>query len=461
MKKGDLYTIINFIILASLDNAALALIPAINVKVASGLGITDDSLIFLTVAIVTFVTAATSFVWGYFGDKYSRKKMLLYGSILWSVFILLSGFATNFWMLFIFQLCAGFGLGSIASVGFSIIVDFVSPQRRGLALSLWGMSQGVGSFIGYGIAIVFATSMAWNAPFIILAIIEFGFIGLFFFTTEPKRGATEEELQGQDYDFIIKKEDLRYIFNIRTNKYLIFQGLFAQVVWGALQVLPGVFTHKLLAQGVSVDPATVIGGIIAGLFQLGAIFSILFGWIGDKYHKKTLSARPIISAIGVFIGIPLFIGALLVPFQLSAVPNTSNILQIINYLLFQIVFNPLFLIVFFLAFFAAVCMSADSPNFFALVGDINLPEHRGTMFGFSNFINGLGRSIGLILIPVLVISLGPVFPDPTNWVISMVVVQLFFIPTGIFYALAAKSAPKDILNVKAKMKERADSSTKT
>ncbi len=461
MKKGDLYTIINFIILASLDNAALALIPAINVKIASGLGIIDDSTIFLTVAIVTFVTAATSFMWGYFGDKYSRKKMLLYGSMIWAIFILLSGFVINFWMLFIFQLLAGFGLGCIASVGFSIIVDFVSPQRRGLALSLWGMSQGVGSFLGYGIAILFATSISWNAPFIILAIIEFGFIGLFFFTTEPQRGATEEEIKGHEYDYIIKKEDLKIIFNIKTNKYLILQGLFAQVVWGALQTLPGVFTHKLLAQGVLEDPATIIGGVIAGLFQLGAIFSILFGWIGDKFHKKTLSARPIISAIGVFMGIPLFIGALLVPFQLAAVPNTNDTTSIIIYMLGQMVFNPLFFIVFIFAFFAAICMSADSPNFFALVGDINLPEHRGTIFGFSNFINGLGRSTGLIIIPVLVLSLEKIFPDPLNWVMSMIFVQLFFIPTGIFYALAAKTAPKDILEVKAKMKERAQASTKT
>ena len=100
-------------------------------------------------------------------------------------------------------------------------------------------------------------------------------------------------------------------------------------------------------------------------------------------------------------------------------------------------------------------MSADSPNFFALVGDVNLPEHRGTMFGFSNFIYGFGRSLGLIIVPVMVISLQYVFPDPINWIFTMVIVQLFFIPTGIFYALAARSAPNDILAIKEKLKDRA------
>ena len=36
------------------------------------------------------------------------------------------------------------GLGSVASIGFSVISDFISPRRRGLAMSLWGLSQGAG-----------------------------------------------------------------------------------------------------------------------------------------------------------------------------------------------------------------------------------------------------------------------------------------------------------------------------
>ncbi len=460
MKKREIYTICVFIILASLDNSALALLSPITIKVANGLGLSSDAFVFFIIAVMTFITACTSFIWGYYGGKYSRKRLLLWGTIIWAVAIFLSAFSPDVIIFTLFLIIASIGLGCIASVGFSVISDLISPKRRGLAMSLWGASQGLGSFIGYAIAVLFATSISWNFPFFFLGLITFGFIIAYFFTIEPQMGAKEEELQnmfkeGGIYEFKIKKEDLKVIFNIKTNRTLIFQGLFAQIVWGAFQSLPAVFTHRFLASNMNINSATLIGAILAGIFQLGAIFAIYFGHLGDKYEKKTLKARSIISALGSFIGVPFVIAALLIPLSFSNLPEEEGTLAIIMYLFGQIVFNPLFLIVFISAFIAAAALSADAANFMALVSEINLPEHRGTLFGFTNFINGVGRSIGLILMPTLVIYLGTSIPEPLNWVYSLAIIQLFFIPTGIFYALSAKYAPKDILNIRDILKTRA------
>jgi len=455
MKKQEAYTILVFIIIASLDNAALALIPAILPSVAAGVHVTPEmaSIISFAVAIVTVVTAATSFLWGYWGDKYSRKKLMLYGTIIWATFIGLTTFSQNFAQLFIFQLLAGVGLGCIASVGFSIIVDFVSPGRRGLILSLWGLSQGAGSAIGYMMAVILNVRFGWNASFWMLSLIAFGFVVAYFFTVEPERGATEEELKelfksGNTYDYKVTRNDLGYIWGIRTNRFLMFQGLFAQVGWGGIQNLPAVFIYKLLAQGVPDTPAKVIGPIIAGMFQLGGVFSIIFGWLGDKYQKRTLRSRPIISAIGVLIGIPLLIGMLMIPFQLAGVPNTDDLGIILAYMSKQLISNPLFILTFLMALLAAIFSSADSPNFFALVGDVNLPEHRGTMFGFSNFINGIGRSLGLVVLPGVQLVLVIFLPLELSWVYALIFTLLFFIPAGLCYVFTVRTAPPDIMMVK-------------
>ncbi len=463
MNKRELYTVIVFIVIASLDNAALALIPAILPSVAAGVHVPAETagIISFAVAVVTFVTAVTSFFWGYWGDKYSRKKMLLYGTIIWATFIFLTTFSQNFVQLFIFQLLAGVGLGCIASVGFSVIVDFVSPGRRGLILSLWGLSQGAGSMIGYVLAVYFNAELGWNSSFWILAVITFGFIGAYFFTVEPKRGATEEELQvlfekGEGYEYRITREDIRYILGIKTNKFLILQGLFAQVGWGGLQLLPTVFIYKLIAQGVPETPAGVIGPLIAGLFQIGGLFSVLFGWLGDKYQKKTLRARPIISAVGVLIGVPFVIGMLLIPFELQGVPDTSNFGFLMGYIAWQLVSNPLFILTFICALGAAVFSSADSPNFFAMVGDVNLPEHRGTMFGFSNFIYGIGRSIGLVILPGIQLLLVAHMPLEWSWIWALIITLTFFIPTGFCYLMTIRTVPHDIVAVKEILAKRAE-----
>lgn len=461
MKPREIYTVIVFIIIASLDNAALALIPAILPSVATGVNITPEmaGIISFAVAVVTFVTALTSFFWGYYGDKYSRKKLLLYGTIIWATFIFLTTFSQNFAQLFIFQLLAGVGLGCIASVGFSIIVDFVSPKRRGLILSLWGLSQGVGSTLGYILAVYFNATLGWNSVFWILSLITFGFVFAYFFTVEPERGRSEEELQklfqsGEVYEYKVRREDIGYILGVRTNRYLILQGLFAQVGWGGLQLLPTVFIYKLLAQGVLEAPANVIGPLIAGLFQIGGVFSILFGWLGDKYQGRTLKARPIISAIGVILGIPLVIGMLLIPFQLPSVPNTDDFGVLLGYIAGQLISNPLFILTFICALLAAIFSSADSPNFFALVGDVNLPEHRGTMFGFANFINGIGRSLGLVVLPGIQLVLILFLPLEWSWIWALIFTLLFFIPTGICYLVTIRTAPSDIITVKEILAKR-------
>ncbi|MHA1266136.1 MAG: MFS transporter [Candidatus Helarchaeota archaeon] len=463
MKRREAYTVVIFIFIASLDNAALALIPAILPSVAVGVNVSPAmaGIISFAVAVVTFVTALTSFFWGYWGDRYSRKKLLLYGTIIWVSFIFLTAFAQDFTQLFIFQLLAGVGLGCIASVGFSVIVDFVSPRRRGLILSLWGLSQGAGSFAGYFLAVYFNSLFGWNSSFIILSVITTGFIVAYFFTVEPERGATEDELQelfdqGNTYDYKISREDIRYILGVKTNRYLILQGLFAQVGWGGLQLLPTVFIYKLLAQGVPESPANVIGPIIAGMFQIGGIFSIIFGWLGDRYQQRTLKARPIISALGVLIGIPLVIGMLLIPFQLPSIPNTNDFGVLIGYVFGQLVTNPLFILTFICALGAAIFSSADSPNFFALVGDVNLPEHRGTMFGFANFVNGIGRTAGLVVLPSIQLSLVHVMPLEWSWIWGLIITLLFFLPTGLCYLMTIRTAPHDIQAVKKILAKRGE-----
>ncbi len=475
MNKREFYTVIVFIIIASLDNAAISLIPATLPSVALGVGLTQETtgLVSIAVAVVTFVTAFTSFFWGYSGDKFSRKKLMLYGTILWATCITLTTFSQNFTQLVIFQILTGIGLGCIASVGFSIIVDFVSPSNRGLVLSFWGLSQGAGVTVGYVLAVYFNTQLGWNASFWILGVITFGFIIAYFFTVEPERGATEEELQdlfseGDTYDYKITREDLRYILGIKTNRYLILQGLFAQVGWGGLILLPTVLIFKLIAQGVPSAPANVVAPLIAGFFTFGGVFSVLFGWLGDKYQKRTYKARPIISAMGVFLGIPLIIGMLFIPFQMPGIPNTNDFGTLLGYLFGQLVSNPLFFLTFLCALLAAMFSSADSPNFFALVGDVNLPEHRGTMYGFANFINGIGRAAGLVVLPSIQLLLFTPFivtspSDHTfiflqtlewSWIWALVITLLFFILTGFCYLMTIKTAPKDIQNVKDLLADR-------
>jgi MFS family permease len=469
MKKRVLFTVITFVIIASLDNTALGLMPPIMKSIAEGIGIDVDRTAFIAfiVAGIHFVTALTSFFWGYWGDKYNRKKLLIYGTLLWVFFIILSTFAQTFFQLLLLQLLAGIGLGCIAAVGFAFILDLVSPKRRGLALSFWGISQGIGVGLGSMMALVFNVSFGWNSAFLFLGIITLGFLlAYILIAVEPERGATEEELQKlfeskKTYEFRIKREDVHQILSIKTNKLLILQALFAYISIGAIMLLPIVFTFKIIATGVPDAPAEILGPVFAGIFEVGYGFAFIFGWLGDRYQKRTLKARSLVSSIAVLIGVPLSIVVILIPLTFPGVPNTDDVIVVVGYLNSQFLTNPAVLGVLILSIFASVFVSAIDPNFFALIGDVNLPEHRGTMFGVSNFVAGVGRAIGIILLAGLQLLFLPSFSLDMAWIWAFIITLLFFIPTGICFALSARTAPADILRVKKILAERGKISMET
>ena len=77
------YTIVVFVILASLDNAAIALIPSMVPQLKDTFGVGTAAIGLLTGAQV-LVTAVTAVGWGYLADQRDRKKLLLWGTLIWS-----------------------------------------------------------------------------------------------------------------------------------------------------------------------------------------------------------------------------------------------------------------------------------------------------------------------------------------------------------------------------------------
>ena len=108
------------------------------------------------------------------------------------------------------------------------------------------------------------------------------------------------------------------------------------------------------------------------------------------------------------------------------------------------------------AVIALALTSADSPNWFALISDVNVPEHRGTVFGVGNFVNGVGRATGVGLTAITAQVLSRTVPAPYNLALGLSFFQVFFLPTGWCYWKASKTCPGDIRAVRKTLRERAN-----
>lgn len=329
---------------------------------------------------ITFVRsllqALSSPLWGFLADKYSRKKVLFWGTGFWGIWTIVVGLTQNFNQLLLVRVISGIGLGCLMPATFSIMADTFAPNIRGRML---GYLEGVGVL---GIIIFtlglgrLATPELWRWGFIILGIASIlsGII-ILIFVHEPVRGSSEPEMKNkltyeQAERYKVQFDDLRKVLKIPTIRIAILQGLAGSMPW----VILGAFLILWLVEerGLSTQQAPLVFGIML----IGtAISNVLGGYLGDWANQKNPKyGRTIIGQLSVIFGIPLTI-------ILIKGTDNWNIVQLTAF-----------------CFFIGLLISwpgkgAKEPMMAAVVP----PELRATAFAMTTFVeNGFAAIVALI-----------------------------------------------------------------
>jgi MFS transporter, Spinster family, sphingosine-1-phosphate transporter len=453
-----IYSVTVFIILASLDNVAIGLVPPLYTPISDHLGVSKAAIGFVTAASF-LITAIAAVAWAYVGDRTNRKPVLMVGTLLWAAGTAATAAADTYLAFVAAQVLASIGLGAVASVGFSVVSDLISPRRRGLVMSLWGLSQGAGLLVGTLLGGVLGAG-DWRRPFLLLAAVGLLATLAYVFTYDIKRGQSEPELaavmaEGGDYDYRIGRADLPQIAHRRTNVWLVLQGVSAQVAFGALVWVPQLFQARAEAQGYSESTAIVVGSVFTTLFQVGGVLSVVGGLVGDRLQRRTPRGRALVAAVGILAAVPLYLVLMFTPLTVD-VPDGAGKGAIVSAVYASVFTEPTVAVAFLTAVAAQALTSANAPNWYALIADVNPPEHRGTVFSLGNLANGVGRAVGNALTGVVLRALAAPFPPPLNLAIGLAAFQLFFVPAGMMYYAASRTSPRDIADVRRLLHDRAE-----
>ena len=449
------YSVVVFVVLASLDNVAIGLVPPLYGSIGDTFGV-GEGHIALATTIMFLISAVAAIGWAYLGDRTNRKPVLVAGTLIWVVGTAWSGLAGGYAGFLGAQVVAAFGLGAVASVSFSVVSDLITPRRRGLAMSFWGLSQGIGTIAGTMVGGLLG-SANWREPFLVVGAAGVVATLAYLFTYDVPRGDSQPELAGIEYDERIHRDDLPTILGRRTNTWLILQGFSAQVAFGSLVWLPVLFRARAEDQGYSTGTAVLVGSVFATLFQLGGAFSILGGLVGDRLQRRTPRGRALVAAIGVLAAVPFYVVLFLVPIRIR-VPDGAGAGAVIRAVLAEVFTEPTVGICLATAVFALALTSANSPNWFAMIADVNPPEHRGTVYSLGNLVNGFGRAGGNALVGVAFRGLATAFPPPLNYAVGLAAFQFFFVPTGVMYWLASRTVAKDMADTHAALLAAAERS---
>lgn len=434
---------------ASGDRGYLALLVLINVASQGLLGLlaplTDELAQGLKIDLRQIGHIQTAFliayavstpVWADVSSRFSRHALLTGVSVLWALSCALLGLISDP-RLFVGVFClAAVGIAGIVPLTFSMSVDLVPSERRGQAFGWLATAHTLSMGVAFAVGGVLGERFSWRLPFFVFAALGVSTIValLTWKRYEPRSGAMEHELRdlfhdGGRYQHQIGLNNINLLWRPLTNLWLVCAAVLATVPLGGLAF----WMIAMLRHDHGFDAADATLWVI-GLFLIQVPGAIIIGKLGDRCARRTASAKPWLLFTLTLLVCPCY----LIGFQLSweaALPLTAGCLG--------------FCLLVLLGAFLACGLP---PLWFNAVGDINLPEKRGVVFGMLNFSQLVGRAIGVQLVAWLSATwhAGQISPA-IGWL------AVLFLPSALCLWPVVRTANRDRRRLSGALRGYADS----
>ena len=268
-----------------------------------------------TAFIVSYMLFAPLF--GYLGDRYSRKAIMAGGVFLWSIFTLIGSFMSgaeenrgkgwgnpDFLAFLGCRAMVGIGEASYSTIAPTIISDMFVKDTRSKMLALFYFAIPVGSGLGYIVgsetARIFGDWQWGLRATPVLGIVAV--VLILFLLTDPPRGESEghEDLQAASY-----REDLAYL---ATNTSFILSTLGFTCVtfctgalswWGPIFIQRGLETQPEEERAMNPTSVPFVFGVVT---MMSGVVGVPLGMIlSTKLKAKYPRADPVICGVGILI----------------------------------------------------------------------------------------------------------------------------------------------------------------
>lgn len=265
------------------DAYDLLLYSAVRVKSLTELGLSADEIKIVGLNLLNWQIAGVvigGFTWGILADKFGRVSTLFASILLYSLANLLNGFIDSVEQYRILRFIAGLGLAGELGTGISLIVETLSPQKRGNGTMIVAFLGMLGVITAAYLA---KTLPSWRTTYIIGA--GMGFTLLLIRLVKLNDAAMFKKIRNSE----ILKGDLRLLFLNKERIWRYFRclmvGLPTYFIIGVLVTFAPEFgkLHGLIGE----NAPTAYDAMIIFYLSL-AVSDIVLNYISQKYHSRKL-----------------------------------------------------------------------------------------------------------------------------------------------------------------------------
>lgn len=269
------------------------------------MGLTDDQMGLLQGAALAIPLALFALPLGRMTDSGRRVPILIGLGVAWTLGVIGSAFAPEFWTLFLARMLVGMGAVLVIPVAISMGADLSRPQTRGLSTFVLGIGKSLGQaaafVVGAGVFTWLTTRHGlwglspWRASHLVIGLGGAVLLLPLALLREPRRYETE----AGDHSLRTALHEIWARRGFLVPLYLAYVAVIMADVAAAVWAAPILerFYHQAPA-----DYGGWMGAVVLGPGILGGLIG---GVAADIGHKSRIKGGLLIGAvIGAAIGVP-------------------------------------------------------------------------------------------------------------------------------------------------------------
>jgi MFS family permease len=241
------------------------------------------------------------YVFGALGDKYGRKRVLVWCVAFFGLTTGLAGFSQNYLQLAALRFVAGLALGAEWALGGTLVQEFYPPGKRGSVSSYMMQGWPLGFAIAVLVQYLFVPSFGWRALYFSGTVAVFVAIWIYLFVPESpiwlkhqedkKKGAAQTAANGAKTTDLFRAGNLYALIFVS----LLFISLMI-CYWAVNTWLPTILAKE---RGMNLKSMTS--------FLFGLQISCAIGFFVSGFVSRVISKRATMALFSFLAAVTLYI----------------------------------------------------------------------------------------------------------------------------------------------------------